>query len=65
MNTMHALRFFLVVISGVACTASAAVWVMLYFLRKRVHQLEHIKAERNAERSAERNETPSFELLSH
>jgi hypothetical protein len=52
MNTMHALRFFLLVISGVACTASAAVWVMLYFLRKKVHALESIKAEREARKAA-------------
>jgi len=48
MNTMNALKFFLEVICGFACSAAAAAWVMLYFLRRRVHAKRIVKAERES-----------------
>lgn len=38
MNSMQALRFFIELIGGMVAGASAIAWVMLYFLRKKVHQ---------------------------
>jgi hypothetical protein len=65
MNSMHALKFFLEIICGVALCADVAVWVMLYFLRRKVHQRRDLRAARVAQETASRNQMEHVELVPH
>ena len=38
MNMMHALKFFLEIVGGVAITSMGFTWASLYFLGKKVNQ---------------------------
>jgi hypothetical protein len=65
MNAMHALRFFLEIICGVACAAAAAAWVMLFFLRRKVREKREILAAREAQEATKAAPKPHAEMASH
>jgi hypothetical protein len=62
MNAMHALKFFLEIICGVAVGAVASTWVMLFFLRLKVRKRRYLRAVRDAQKNAPE---PRVELAPH